>query len=123
MSRRTGLPLEDRPVFFAAALGGGRNSSVTAIPLPGGRSRAFLDAFERTNDILNLKKMKTPTIPFSSTFARWSVSGAIALATASAALAQSRYMVTELPDPVGYSGSAPYQINDQGIVSGCSTKV
>ena len=55
---------------------------------------------------------------------RWSVTAAVALATATAAFAQSpppRYAVVELPTPAGYEFSVPYQINDQGFVAGSST--
>jgi uncharacterized membrane protein len=51
-------------------------------------------------------------------FSRWAVGAAIALAALPAALAQPSFFVTELPIPVGYDVSVPYQINDQGFVAG-----
>ncbi|MFL6588985.1 MAG: hypothetical protein ACJ8M4_02300 [Chthoniobacterales bacterium] len=47
---------------------------------------------------------------------------AIAAFASLPAFAQSSYFITELAVPAGYESSAPYQINDQGFVSGSSTK-
>lgn len=47
---------------------------------------------------------------------------AVSLITAASALAQSWYTITELPLPAGADSAAPYQINDQGFVVGCSSK-
>ena len=52
----------------------------------------------------------------------WAILTAAAFASLPAAFAQQSYFVTELPVPTGYEASAPYQINDQGFVSGASTK-
>ena len=54
---------------------------------------------------------------------RWTTTAAIALASLPvAAFAQPGYFITELPTPVGYEVTVPYQINDQGYVVGTSTK-
>lgn len=46
------------------------------------------------------------------------VIAAVALASLPAVFAQPSFFVTELPTPAGYDVSAPYQINDQGLVAG-----
>src|SRR5438270_13475716 len=52
----------------------------------------------------------------------WAILAAAAFASLPAAFAQPSYFITELPVPAGYDSSVPYQINDQGFVSGASTK-
>jgi uncharacterized membrane protein len=47
---------------------------------------------------------------------------AVSLITAASGLAQTWYTITELPLPAGADQAAPYQINDQGFVVGCSSK-
>ena len=53
---------------------------------------------------------------------RWLLSAAIALAFLPAAFAQPSFFLTELPVPVGYESSSPFQINDQGFVVGSSNR-
>jgi uncharacterized membrane protein len=52
----------------------------------------------------------------------WTAAAAVALVSLPAAYAQPTYFLTELPTPVGYEFSVPYQINDQGFVAGASTR-
>ncbi|MFL6583794.1 MAG: hypothetical protein ACJ8KU_04685 [Chthoniobacterales bacterium] len=46
----------------------------------------------------------------------------VIVAPFAAAFAQPSYFLTELPTPLGYDSSAPYQINDQGFVAGSSSR-
>lgn len=55
-------------------------------------------------------------------FKRLAVTATIALAAVPAAFAQPSFFLTEIPTPVGYEFSVPYQINDQGFVAGASTR-
>jgi uncharacterized membrane protein len=57
-----------------------------------------------------------------SVLERWTVTALAAFASLPVAFAQPAFTLAELPTPPGYEFSVPYQINDQGLIAGASTR-